>query len=212
MLMKTTAKLKNFLVLGSSLGILMTATAADATVITFDDLANFANVTNGYNGLNWNNFGVINGPQYSNLASGYTHGVVSSPNVAFDLFGSPASISVASGTFSLGGFYLTAAWNTGLDVRVTGFNGVTQLNSVDLIVNPTGPTAEALNWSGLTSVTFSPSGGTDAGLGGGGTHFALDNLTINEAFVGAPAPIPGAGLASLAAMAIGAFRARKRRA
>jgi hypothetical protein len=33
-----------------------------------------------------------------------------------------------------------------------------------------------------------------------------------SAAVGAPAPIPGAGLASLAAMAIGAFRARKRRA
>jgi hypothetical protein len=36
--------------------------------------------------------------------------------------------------------------------------------------------------------------------------------TIDLGAVGAPAPIPGAGLASLAAMAIGAFRARKRRA
>jgi hypothetical protein len=39
---------------------------------------------------------------------------VSSPNVAYNSFGGPATFSAASGAFTLDSFYLTAAWNNNL--------------------------------------------------------------------------------------------------
>ena len=71
-------------------------------------------IGNGYGGLNWNNWYVLDTSIYGNGVNGYAHGLVSSPNVAYNSFGGPATFSAASGAFTLDSFYLTAAWNNNL--------------------------------------------------------------------------------------------------
>ena len=66
-------------------------------VITFDDLAAPSSdgmpIPNGYSGLNWSNFYVANSSQSSMVNSGYRYGTITSPNVAYNAYGSDASFS-----------------------------------------------------------------------------------------------------------------------
>ena len=191
---KSTALIVCLFSLGSILG------TAHATAIGFDDLASGSAINNGYNGLDWNNFYALDGTNYSN--SGYQNGVVSPNNVAYNAYGNDASISVASGTFTLSSGYFTAAWNDGLNIDVTGFNSGTQIDQTTLVENTSGPKFETFNWSGIDTVTFHSFGGTpNAQFSGNGigTHFALDNLTVNGSATPAPEP------SSVAAMGFGAF-------
>ena len=65
---------------------------ANALVINFDSLVGSeVLITKGYSGLNWSNFYYLRGSDYTN--TGYAAGVVSSPNIAFNAFGDPASFS-----------------------------------------------------------------------------------------------------------------------
>src|SRR5947209_1729660 len=70
--------------------------------LTFDDLQaslpgyDWTSITNGYGGLQWNNFGVIAGA----VGQGYQAGTVSPPNAAFNESGIPAEIGIA-GAFTL---------------------------------------------------------------------------------------------------------------
>ena len=164
---------------------------SSATTITFDDLpmSNLGTpIGNGYGGLNWNNWYVLDTSIYGNGVNGYAHGLVSSPNVAYNSFGGPATFSAASGAFTLDSFYLTAAWNNNLDVTVQGYNAANVLvNTSSFQVSTFAPTLETFNWTNLGSVTISTSGGVSAGLDGVGTHVALDNLTINGSIsIGVP--------------------------
>ena len=172
---------------------------AHADLITFDDPValpgTFGVIPNGYAGLNWGNFFYIEGAL--NNPSGYNNGTVSSPNVAFNS-GNPATFSVGSGTFTLNNFDITAAWNNGLNVQVTGLlNGVLQ-DITTFTIDSTSPTFVTLNWSNINEVDFVSSGGTNAGFAGAAdagnsfTQFALDNVTLNAQ--GAPGPVAGAGL------------------
>ena len=153
------------------------ASSAYAQVINFDDLPSDTptRISNGYAGLNWDNFYVLDGTKYL-PGIGYQNGIVSSPNVAFNAYGSPATISNPNG-FNLVSGYFNGAWNNGLQITATTANpGV--IYSTSFSVNTTGPTYIAFNWNNITSVTFSSAGGTSAGYHGGGKHFALDNLTV----------------------------------
>jgi hypothetical protein len=96
----------------------------------------------------------------------------------------------------LNSLYLTAAWNDDLSITVQGTGGSNF--SYTVTVNTSGPTFITLNWADLTSVLFTPSGGTPHGFtpsGGtphgfaapGGEHFALDNVTIDAASTPLPA-------------------------
>ena len=179
---KSTALIVSLFSLGSFFG------TAHATTIGFDDLASLSAIPNGYNGLDWNNFYAINGTNIT--GTGYANGVVSPNNVAFNGYGNDASISVASGTFTLNSGYFTAAWVNGLNIDVTGFNSGTQIDQTTLVENTSGPKFETFNWSGLDKVTFHS---------GSVTQFALDNLTVNGSATPAPEP------SSVAAMGFGAF-------
>ena len=147
------------------------AAAAHATIIGFDDTPADAfgvPIPNGYAGLNWSNFGALNGPDaYSaDSTNGYTNGVVSPDNVAFDVFGLQATASGSPFTFNSA--YFTAAWNNGLSVTVTAYNGATQVGQQTFVVDATGPTLETFNFVNIDKVTFDCSGGTNAGYRGGG--------------------------------------------
>jgi hypothetical protein len=142
------------------------------TTITFDDLTDNGGgtaIANGYHGLNWSNFYVLNTADYSGSVgeNGYTNGTVSGTNVAYNGYGSPASFSGSNFTFNSA--YFTAAWNNGLKIVVTGYEDSSPIDSLSFLVNPTGPTLETFNWSGIDEVGFSSSGGTSAGYDGGGT-------------------------------------------
>jgi hypothetical protein len=177
---------------------------AQAEVITFDDLSDGGNgtpISNGYAGLNWNNFIVLN-TQLDTDPAGYQNGVVSLPNVAVNGGGHAASFS-STGEFTLASAYVGAGWNDGLSVVVLGkLNGV-QLDSTTLTVNTSGSTLETFNWSGINEVDFSSSGGTPnpAFTTGAGTEFYLDNLSV------VPEPAGGILLVGTARLLLGRRRA-----
>ncbi len=151
----------------------LSAGVASADVIGFDTLPT-GYVANGYAGFNWNNFYSFAGP----TNSGYAGGTVSAPNVAFNAYGSAASFSKAT-AFSLNSAFFTGAWNDGLNIHVVGTGGGNTFTK-DFTVNATSPTLVSFNWNNINSVSFSSSGGVaHPGYGGAGTHFALDNLTVN---------------------------------
>lgn len=163
-----------------SILLAMAAGSAQATLITFDGIPNSLDtIAPGYGGLQWNNFLVLDGVKHG--ASGYTNSVISPNNVAFNGFGAPATFLSAS-AFTFNSAYITAAWNDGLQLIVTGsLNGV-QVDTTTFTVNTSGPTLETFNWSNIDSVTFTSFGGTpnpNFTRTGGGEHFAMDNLTIN---------------------------------
>jgi hypothetical protein len=164
--MKTRTLSKFALVLSLAL-----ASNANALLINFDDItipdSYHTPISNGYQGLNWNNFNALLSSSYS--GNGYRNGLVSSPNVAFNPFGNPASISSLT-NFNVASGYFTAAFTSGLQITVNGLNNGTQIYTKTFSVVPSGPTLTYFNWSGINQLTFS----TDLGQ-----QFILDNLCID---------------------------------
>jgi PEP-CTERM motif len=200
----------SFLRVLAALGLCMVIApaAARAATITFDDLSGSENpVPNGYGGLNWGNFYYLNADTYG-TPSGYQNGTVSHPNVAYNAFGSPANFSSAT-PFTLNSAYFTGAWNDGLMIEAQGFLGGSLVHDVIFTVNTSGPTLEKFNWTNVDNVNFISSGGTPHGYSGAGEHFAMDNLTINEAVVPEPASLT---LLGLGAFALGSYALRRRKA
>ena len=204
----TTSTILKTLAVASIGAVCLTAGSAvsvHALTLTFDDLpGNQGLIPNGYGGFDWNNFYHLNSVNDRPNPNGYLNGTVSSPNVAFNGFGDPASLSTNNTPFTFNSVYLTGAWNNGLDISIQGFQGANQLYSRTVTVDSTAPTLFSFNWSGIDSLRFASSGGIDAGYGGGGTHFALDNLTVNTTAIPTPALLPG-----LIGLGLGILRKRK---
>ena len=149
-------------------------------VVTFDDLdgADFPLVTNGYSGLNWSNFYALNGVTQSN--SGYQPGVISASNVAYNGYGTEATLSQSS-PFNLVSAYLTAAWYDNLQVELKGYVSGFLLYDSTYTLSATTPTNILFNYLGVTEVDFFSSGGTPHyGYGGDGTQFVVDNMIVIE--------------------------------
>jgi hypothetical protein len=146
------------------------------TVITFDDLPS-SDVTpiSTYAGLSWENFYVIKGTDYG-VGTGYDHGTVSSPNIAFNGFAHPASFSSAT-AFTLLSIEVTKAWNYGY-THFDGYVGSTLTYSLDVLSSIAAPTSVTFNWANLNKVVMSD--------GNGSYQTAIDNLTISAV------PEPGA--------------------
>ncbi|MEW6267233.1 MAG: PEP-CTERM sorting domain-containing protein [Thermodesulfobacteriota bacterium] len=179
--------MRKLLVLG--LALLMTlglAGFAGATVLDFEGLSSYSEIDEGYGGLNWSNFYILDAVNYYSNPSGYYNGLVSGSNVAYNAGGDIASIS--TGTFDFNGAYLTAAWNDDLSIDVLGYNNGNLLYSTTVVVDTDGPTWFAFNYLGIDQVVFNSYGGVNHGYNGGGTHFAMDDFTFNAQAV----PIPGA--------------------
>jgi hypothetical protein len=160
------------------------ARPALATVLTFNNLPDpgykGGAVANGYGGLTWNNFNYVNVVEEANNGTGvagYNNGDVSAPNVALNGGGALAAVSSAT-PFAFNSGYFTAAWNNGLQITLTGYLNGVQVDQTTFTVSTRSPTLVTLNWGDVTSVTFTSSGGTNAGYRGWGEEFALDNLTI----------------------------------
>ena len=170
---------------------------ADIGVWTFDELSGSGSpVPNGYGGFNWSNMYYLNPAGSVYAGSGYRNGMVSSPNVAYNAYGSAAAVS--DGVFDFAGAYLTAAWRDGLNITVNGYSGTTLLYTQTVTVNHTGPNWFSFNYYGIDKLEFSSSGGTEVpGLQGSGSHFAMDDFTV--------VPVPGAvalGILGLGAVGV----------
>lgn len=160
-----------------SLSLLAGVIPGSAQTLDFEDWTGSA-----YAGFSWSNFSVLNGTSHS--GSGYRNSVVSPKHVAFNGGGYPAEISRAT-AFDLSSAYLTAAWNSGLNVDVLGFRGATQIFSRSLVIDPYAPTLFTFNFTEVDRVRFESWGGVDVDPAdaGSGTHFAMDDITF-----GAPRP------------------------
>jgi hypothetical protein len=165
--------------LSAAAGTLALGSPASAALITFDDVVsaslNDGDIPNGYQGLNWSNFSVLK-DQLEPVGSGYQNGEISSPFVAFNGFGTPASFS--GSVFTLDSFYLTAAWQDGLQVVVTGKESGIVQHSRTFTVATEGPTHEVLEWHNIDEVDFSSSGGVPALTGISGTQFVFDDMSF----------------------------------
>ncbi len=158
------------------------------------DLINFAGLTskspeaiipNGYDGFTWSNFNALNTKTDVNvLPSGYGHADTDShsPNVAFNVFGQPASIT-RNAPFSFYGGFFTAAWRDDLSIDVSGYRNGVLLYDKQFQVNSSAYTFESFDFTGIDTLDFSSSGGTVHGYVPGKplshpplTQFAMDDL------------------------------------
>ena len=185
--------------------MLLGATAASyATVLTFDEILtggdNEMPIYDGYGGLTWDNIWATDGDiNWFGVPTGYFYGTVSGTNVAFN--GDGLSAAVSDSLFDFTGAYLTGAWNNGLSIQVRGYRGGIVEYDRTVVVDSTAPNFFRFDYAGVDRLTFDSFGGTNAGFGGEGYHFVMDNFTFNEA---APIPEPstilllGAGLVAVA--------------
>jgi hypothetical protein len=184
-------------------GLSLYARTAAASLITFDDLTDngFGTpIANGYQGLNWTNWQVLNTPLFTaNVGpNGAAAGTVSAPNVGFNRFGDLAIFS--DNPFTLVSADLTAFWRDNLQATVTGKLAGITIDTETLGLSATAPTLETFNWAGIDEVDLSATGGTQhTAYSGDGTEVAVDNLTITTSQVPEPSSLAviGAGLAFL---------------
>ena len=169
---------------------LLVPAVSHATLVTFDDLTcTLTPIPANYAGLTWSNFSCLNGPT-DRPGTGYANGTVSPYNVAYNAGGNPANFSISSpGSFTLNSAYLTAAWNNNLDVQVQAYRSGSLVSTTNHVLQATGPTLVNFNLVNVDQVVFTSSGGVNVGLGGSGTHFAMDNLVVNEP-IGTTTPVP----------------------
>ncbi len=193
---------------------LSTASTKGQSVITFDDLhvtGSGEYIPNGYQGLVWSNFGVVNAILETNLPpvlggglSGIYYGMVSPSNVAVNAGGTPAEID-SSTNFNFLSVYLTGAWNSNLNVEVQGFDGTNLLYDQTVVASATNPTLFTFNYLDVDRLYFNSFGGQSAGFSGGGEDFVTDNFTFE--FIPEPSTFL---LAALGGVSLVAFLRRRR--
>jgi hypothetical protein len=187
---------------------LSTVSSHSQTVITFDDIPSpETNIANGYQGLNWSNFWVLNAILLSNYlgyAEGYNYGMVSPSNVAFNAGGSPAEIDSTT-NFNFLSVYLTGAWNSNLNIEVEGFNGAQEIYDTIVVASATDPTLFTFNYLDIDRLYFNSYGGEPAFGGSAREQFVMDNLEFE--FIPEPSSLL---LTALGLVTLWAFAKRRR--
>ncbi|MDT8283217.1 MAG: VPLPA-CTERM sorting domain-containing protein [Gammaproteobacteria bacterium] len=181
-----TLKLATFIALFS-----FSAHQARAAIITFDDVTTrqTSSIVDGYNGFDWSDIQVGGGTPAWWPGSGFENGRVSEEYVAWAPGLIPQTITLsAGGVFDFNGAYFTSAWNTGLNITVEGLLNGSVIYDSALLFNTDIPTWFSLNFSAIDALRISAGGGVNAGLGGSGEFWVMDNFTFNEAIPGVPIP------------------------
>ena len=148
-------------------------------------------VPSNYGGLNWSDlspqgWGVIDGTDAGAIfPSGYTNGVVSATNVAFNNYGLPAYITAGSSfgpTFNFFGGSFTSAWNDGLQVDIQGLYKGSVIYDNTITLSTTAPYLFTTDYANIDTLFFSVVGfGTpNPNMQGLGNEFGVDNLNVPE--------------------------------
>jgi hypothetical protein len=191
--------------------VALTATPAGADTLIFDDIPDAVGgsltgeIPDGYGGLNWDGFNYINGPVVAS-GSGFENGVVSGDYTAFNFLGQVSTVNDT--LFTLDSAWMTAAWNTGLTVEIAGLLDGATLVSTNIVVDPFEPTEftfDSVAGIGIDELMFSSFGGVNAGLGGSGQQFVMDDFSFTVLAMPEPSALSALGL-GLAALV--AFRRR----
>ena len=169
-------QMKKVQLFGVALATMLAGQAQASKLITFDDFGG-GTVPDGYQGVTWTNFFVLNGTAQAN--SGFQPAVISSPNVALNGGGTPAFL----GNAELDSGYFTSVWRDGLQLEVIGLLDGAPVAGYDhtYTLSATAPTLLTFNYVNVDTIEFISSGGVQhPGYSGNGTQFALDNLVIPE--------------------------------
>jgi hypothetical protein len=186
----------------------LSAGSAQSQTFTFEGLGDGVDVPNGYAGLTWSNFAIVDVPNFL-TPSGFQNSVVSLTNTAYNPFGDPASFGSAT-PFALQSAHFTAVWNDGLTLRVVGSLAGATVFSQSYLLNTAGPLFVDFGGVSVDDVLLEPSGGTPAGYSVDGTLFSMDDLTI--ATSAATVPEPGTiALVMTGLLGVGGVSAVRRR-
>lgn len=154
--------------------------SAQATILTFDDISTLweTYIPDGYGGLNWDYFSILNAPEMA-PDSGYYNGLVSGNYVAHNDGLNLATINGDEFTFN--GAYLTGAWHDELNVQVEGYLDEELIYSTTVVVDTIEANWFWFNYTDIDELRFTSFGGTThPGYIDGGEQFAMDNFTFNE--------------------------------
>jgi hypothetical protein len=135
-------------------------------LITFDDLPDLTTISDGYGQLDWSGLQTITA-----IGGGYSAGVISHPNSAYNPYGYDAAIS-SGAPFDLVSAYLTSGAVPTTSLEVLGITGTNLLYDQTYELNDTNSTLVTFNYAGVTQVTF---------RGTIGQSFVMDNLTVSSA-------------------------------
>ncbi|MEJ7808549.1 MAG: PEP-CTERM sorting domain-containing protein [Telluria sp.] len=168
-----------------------------AGLIDFDELSgDFTEpLAGGYQGLNWDNMGVIRADAFP--GSGYAAGTVSPSNTAFNRDGGTVAISKAgAGTFHFVGAFFTSAW-VEQEIAFEGYRSgeLRYSTPVSFVLDTTTPLWVQLGWGGIDTLFIYNSSGT---------QWAMDDMVVPE-----PASL---ALFGVSAMGLVLARRRKRAA
>jgi hypothetical protein len=146
-----------------------------------------------YQGLFWNNFatadGITRGTQLPGFdTNGYYYGMVSLSHVVYNyerfapadvysVFGG-AGTNIVGMNINFLGAYLTGLWRSNLNIEVQGFRAGSLVYDQTVVASATNATFFPLNYMNIDRVKFSSLGGENAGFGGDGPQYTMDNFTF----------------------------------
>jgi hypothetical protein len=174
------------------------------TVVTFDDInldltpGYVTNIPNGYEGLSWSNFFVVNAVLLSNkdgYLTGANYGMVSPPNVAFNGRANPAEIDSPGTDFNFLSVYLTGVWNSNLNIEVEGFRGGILVYDQTVVAAATNATPFTFDYLDIDRLYLNSFGGQVAFGPVPDYNFAMDNFTFE--FVPEPSSLLLAGVGAV---------------
>ncbi|RYG23919.1 PEP-CTERM sorting domain-containing protein [bacterium] len=186
--------------------VAVTPLAASAGVIDFEGavLPDYSgsgtagSIPNGYAGMNWSTFSVMDTTIAAQAAMGgavgYQNGFTSGSFLAYNDYGDPSSLLVPSGLPTIMGIsgYFGASFEDGSTLTLTGYRGGIAVGTGDFNLVTTGPILYSISFpGGADTVVFSSTNG----------QFTLDDLTV----VPEPTTIAALGLGAAALL-----RRRKR--